>query len=136
MHDFMRDLENIDSESLEIDIESVEDNIESVDYNKLQDIDDEEYGERLQVGLCAVCLINKVKCSISCGHTFCVRCLSKLSSCAICRKEITEIRPVYLHEVDLDTKRKRANKAPQTEETPKICATKTNALVEKVEDDW
>ena len=34
---------------------------------------------------CPICLTNKPDCLTNCNHSFCVKCVSKISNCALCR---------------------------------------------------
>lgn len=34
---------------------------------------------------CPICLTNKPDCLTNCNHSFCVKCVSKTSTCALCR---------------------------------------------------
>lgn len=37
---------------------------------------------------CPICLTNKTDCLTICNHSYCVKCLSKTSNCALCRRPL------------------------------------------------
>ena len=44
---------------------------------------------------CCVCLEEKVKFALTCGHTFCTGCVLHLDTCGQCRNPIEKIIPLY-----------------------------------------
>jgi len=48
--------------------------------------------------MCSVCTTSQKDSVLGCGHVFCAKCISKMSSCAVCKKRIkkNKIRKVFL----------------------------------------
>ena len=40
------------------------------------------------VELCPICIENKAEFYTECGHCYCIRCLSCIKKCAMCRKSL------------------------------------------------
>jgi len=57
--------------------------------------------EPLEANECPICY-EPTQCVLPCAHTYCVLCISKIDSCALCRKPVHDSNIYSLHDIDTD----------------------------------